>query len=51
MCINYYPILLTGGSGLFGTIFLKKNKKIKKNIYSPSSSVLDITNKKNTTFI
>ena len=49
MCINYYPILLTGGSGLFGTIFLKKNKKIKKNIHSPSSSVLDITNKKNTT--
>ena len=45
---NYYPILLTGGKGLFGSTFMKKNKKIKKQIFSPSSSRLDITKKKKT---
>ena len=45
---NYYPILLTGGSGLFGSTFLQKNKKIKKKILAPSSNKLDITKKNNT---
>ena len=43
---NFYPILLTGGNGLFGSTFLKKNKRIKKRIISPSSLELNITNKK-----
>ena len=46
MYSNYFPIFLTGGRGLFGSVFLKKNKKIKKQILAPSSSRLDITKKK-----
>ena len=45
---KYNPILLTGGRGLFGKAFLKKNKKIKKKIFAPPSSKLDITKKEET---
>jgi len=43
---NFYPIFLTGGNGLFGNTFLKKNRIIRKKILFPTSSELNIINKK-----
>ena len=42
---NLHPILITGGTGLFGKTFLNNNKKNKKFILSPTRHELDITDK------